>query len=574
MKKDQEEKRILSVEDWRNQVGLKLNPILSSKKENEKRIEEENYQNSLRAEYLLEESIKKIKKEKILKEGNEEDLKKEKSFEALSFYAERPENFCEDFIGVFLDDWQKRAFEALIEHHYLAIRSGSGIGKTAFISLALIWFLSTHPMSKVPATAPSQHQLFDLLWSECFRWIQRSSYLQKTLNWTAQRISVIGYEPTWYSVARTATTSPDGAVSEGLSGFHSEDNLLFIIDECSGVPETIIPAFEGALSGENSYAILTSNPTRRVGYFYDVFHLPKTGNRYYKMHVSCLNTKRVSQQYIDMMKERYGEEHPIYRIKVLGEFAEASDDLLFPPEYLDSMLNTQKDVVQSPKLPIQIGVDIGRVSAKSFATIRQGLNILSFNEKGRKKGSVTDGIEVAEWIEELINDWNPSIVRLDGTGLGSVICDILKRKFGDKIYAFIGSGSAIENHLYLNIRAEGYWILRQKLPSIWSANWPDKLIQQISDIRKKDSSNKKLQIESKEEMMDRAMKSPDELDSMMYAFADNTDLEVRSVAPLSAAIISINNEFHKESTWKDTSGATGIFSLSRSGRGSRFSGLN
>ena len=544
---EKEEKRILSLEDWRNQVGL--NSHLGYPSERKQDLE------SLQAEYLLEESIKKLRRDSS---SAEDEIKKQKSFEAISFYAERPDSFCEDFIGVSLDDWQKKAFDALLQHRYIAIRSGSGVGKTAFISLALIWFLTTHPMSKVPATAPSQHQLFDLLWSECFRWIQRSKYLQKTLDWTAQRIAVKGYEPTWYAVARTATTSPDGAVSEGLSGFHSEDNLLFIIDECSGVPEAIIPAFEGALSGQNSYAILTSNPTRRQGYFFDVFHLPKTGNRYFKMHVSCLDTKRVSQQYIDMMKERYGEDHPIYRIKVLGEFAEASDDLLFPPDFVDSMLNSKKDEIQSPKCPIQIGVDIGRTSSVSFATIRQGTNILSFQQHKRNKGSIKDTVETANWVESLINDWNPSIVRLDGTGIGAGVCDILKRKFGDKIYAFIGAASAIENHLYLNLRAEGYWILRQKLPSIWSASWPEKLIQQISDIRKKDSSNKKIQIESKEEMMDRAMKSPDELDSMMYAFADNTDLEIKSVSPLSTALISLNNEFHHESTWSSSSN---VFSM-------------
>ncbi|MBU1621907.1 MAG: hypothetical protein KKF27_20235, partial [Gammaproteobacteria bacterium] len=143
------------------------------------------------------------------------------SVEALQFYEEHPVEFCRDLIkDVDFDDWQIEAFEALVKDHFVAIKSGSGVGKTVFLSLAQLWFLGTKPFSKVPCTAPSQHQLNDLLWGESHKWISRSEYLSAMLNWTQTKISVKGYEPEWYAVARTARVSPNGHVAEGLQGFH------------------------------------------------------------------------------------------------------------------------------------------------------------------------------------------------------------------------------------------------------------------------------------------------------------------------------------------------------------------
>ena len=482
-----------------------------------------------------------------------------KVFEANRYYAQNPWDFTEDFFQVTCDPWQKDAFRALLDYHYVAIRSGSGVGKTAWISMALIWFLRTHPMCKIPATAPSQHQLFDLLWSECFRWINRSQDLSKTLSWTQTRISVRGYEAAWYAVARTAVTktaSQDETVAEGLQGFHSEDNLLFVVDEASGVPDTIFPAIEGALTNENSYCIMPGNPTRRSGYFFDIFHKPKTGKMYHKIHISCLDTPRVSQRYVDMMLERYGENHPIYRIKVLGEFAEAGDDQLIPLEYIETMQNNTRDETVSPKLPIEIGIDLGRSNALSIATIRQGTNILKFVEQQREKGSITEAQEAIAWVRSLVNDFDPSIVRIDATGLGAPICDFLVEIYGDKIFPFIGAAVAKEPKLYINLRAESYWLLRQKVPKLWAAYWPDKLIHEMSDLRKKESNNGKLQIESKKEMMARAMRSPDHFDSMMYAFASNCD-EIVDVAParFSSKIISINDKLTTKSIWQSSTNA-------------------
>src|SRR6516162_5566156 len=46
----------------------------------------------------------------------------------------------------------------------VSVRSGHGIGKSTAAAWAVFWFLETHDFAKVPCTAPSSHQLRDILW--------------------------------------------------------------------------------------------------------------------------------------------------------------------------------------------------------------------------------------------------------------------------------------------------------------------------------------------------------------------------------------------------------------------------
>ena len=95
------------------------------------------------------------------------------SLEAMQYYEDHPVEFCRDLIGVELDSWQGKAFEALRDKHFIAIRAGSGVGKTVWLSLATMWFIGTRPFCKIPTTAPSQHQLHDLLWGEHQKWMSQ-----------------------------------------------------------------------------------------------------------------------------------------------------------------------------------------------------------------------------------------------------------------------------------------------------------------------------------------------------------------------------------------------------------------
>lgn len=471
--------------------------------------------------------------------------------DAFQHYEENPVDFCQEVIGVELDQWQIDALNNLQKYHFLTIRSGSGIGKTCLLSLITLWFISTKPFCKIPTTAPTQHQLYDLLWSEHHKWISRSPFLQELLVWTQTRIGVKGHEPEWYAVARTAQASPSGEVAEGLQGFHSEDNLLFIVDEASGVPDAVFPAVEGSLTGPNAYCILAGNPTRTDGYFADIFNKPQLGRLYKKMHVSCFDSPRVEARYIDMMKERYGEEHPIYLIKVLGEFASGSINTLIPVSYIEAMQQNSKERVMSPTVPARIGLDVGRSNASSVLTVRQGFNVLEMVER-HKAGRVTDTHEICQWTIEYINAYNPEYVLIDAIGIGAGVYDGLKIIYGDMIIPVIGGQKSSKPERYLNLRAEGYWDLRELIPKLWCKDWPQRLITEMGDLRQKTTiSRNVIQIESKQDMIKRSLRSPDHLDSLMYAFlSPEACLAERVMSPFlfASGFAAINADLVKEDT--------------------------
>lgn len=100
---------------------------------------------------------------------------------------------------------------------------------------------------------------------------------------------MVGYEKRWFATARTATKP------ENMQGFH-EDNMLFIIDEASGVADPIMEAILGTLSGGNNKLLMCGNPTRTSGTFYDAFY---SSRWIYKCHtVSSEDSPRTNKDNI------------------------------------------------------------------------------------------------------------------------------------------------------------------------------------------------------------------------------------------------------------------------------------
>src|SRR5699024_5020777 len=164
--------------------------------------------------------------------------------ERIRLYRQDPLIFFREVTRFQPDDWQVKAARAIAEGRRLAVRSGQGVGKTAFEANVVLWFLACFPYPRVVCTAPTRQQLNDVLWAEIAEWMESSQILGLLLNWTKTRVYMRGYEKRWFAVARTATKP------ENMQGFH-EDNMLFVVDEASGVADPILEAVLGTLSGPN-----------------------------------------------------------------------------------------------------------------------------------------------------------------------------------------------------------------------------------------------------------------------------------------------------------------------------------
>lgn len=180
----------------------------------------------------------------------------------VPLYRKAPCRFFAEVTGFAPDPWQKEAATAIAQHRKVTIRSGQGVGKTAFEANLVLWFLSCFSYPRVVCTAPTRQQLNDVLWAEIAKWQERSPLLQGMLVWTKTRVYMKGHEKRWFAVARTATKP------ENMQGFH-EDNMLFVVDEASGVADPIMEAIQGTLSGDNNRLLMCGNPTQNTGTFHD-----------------------------------------------------------------------------------------------------------------------------------------------------------------------------------------------------------------------------------------------------------------------------------------------------------------
>jgi len=139
--------------------------------------------------------------------------------------------------------------------------------------------------------------------------------------------------------------------------------------------------------------------------------------------------------------------------------------------------------------------------------------------------------ETAGRIHRIAVDTNADEVRIDGSGIGAGVIDILMNddnydRKGYKVVAMIGSGKSPDTLRWLNARALYYDQMREKMAKRELDIDPrdEKLLDEMLMIKFKFSPKGGVQIESKDDMRSRGMKSPDNLDAAVYACAEIDDL--------------------------------------------------
>lgn len=435
----------------------------------------------------------------------------------IEFWRRNPVAFVRDVLSVqYIEPWQEKALMDLADPHkspHMSIRSGHGVGKSAFLSWCILWYTATHFPCKVPCTAPTSHQLEDVLWGELALWRRKMKYgLADLFEVTSDRMYLKLAPEECYATARTARReNPDA-----LQGFHSE-NLMFVVEEASGVPDEIFQPLEGALSTPGARSIMAGNPTRVRGYFYDSHH--KNRAQFNTIRVSCEDSSRVSPNYINKMKMQYGEESNVYRVRVLGEFPLEAADVLIPLSIVEPA--KYRDVEQTLVKPIW-GLDPARYGECLTALAkRQGNHLL---EPVRTWGNInlmeTVGRVVYEYESTPVED-RPYEIIVDVCGLGAGVVDRLAEL--DIPVVGINAGEAPprgDAKRLSKMRDWLWWQAREWFQGL-NVHIPEDeyLISELVDVHYTLSSSGKIIVESKRDMLDRGVPSPDRADAFNLTFA-------------------------------------------------------
>lgn len=431
-----------------------------------------------------------------------------------------PEQFVRDMWGATPDPGQIEMLRAYGRgERGISVRSAVGVGKTTGLSWIAIIHMMTRFPQKTLITAPSAGQLFDALYAEVVQWIgMLPIVLQDLFSITATRIEYRPAPKSSFMSFRTARAENP----EALQGVHSLHDLL-IADEASAVPDPIFAAAAGIMSGEHAQTILTSNPTRTTGFFYKTQTDPDMADRWYRIHISGIESPRQTDAYRQEIILSYGEDHNEYRIRVLGEFPTGDLNTVIPRALVTAAIDRN---VRATLQDIEIwGLDVARFGNDSTVLCkRRGREVSDLLRWEGMDTMQTAGRVRAEFRDTPV-DYRPELILVDDIGVGGGVTDRL-RELNLPVMGINTSESPSQEGRYNNLRSELWfeglkWLQEREggLPSPQESHAAKMLADELCIPTYTYLSNGALKVESKLEMRRRGEKSPNHADAFLLTLA-------------------------------------------------------
>ena len=470
-------------------------------------------------------------------------------------YFNDPVLWAEEVLGAELYSKQKEMLRSLANNKRTAVKSAHSTGKSYTMGIAACWWVSTRGSnSLVVSTAPTYNQVHNILWEEVRKHFVEHGLMGKITQDDQWKIPVEGIDDKGNKRIIEKQVAfgrrPADMDMSAFQGLHRPDGVLFLIDEAVGCPEMIFTAAEVNTTAANCRILAIANPDDYQSAFGKIFKREDpTWNR---MTISVHDTPNftgepVSEhlsallpqpQWVEDMKIQWGEESSRFKSKILAEFPEESDSMFFTQTAIDKSID--HDVPEDFEKECIFGVDIARMG--------EDYNSIYINRGGRLRLHSTWNkvtlTETAGRIHRAAIDEMATEIRIDGSGIGAGVIDILMNdstydRKPYKVIAKIGSGRSPDTLRWLNARALYYDQMREKMQTSQLDIDPkdEKLLDEMLMIKFKFSPKGGIQIESKDDMRSRGMKSPDNLDAAVYACAEidalinnpYSDLEVGSM---------------------------------------------
>lgn len=296
----------------------------------------------------------------------------------------------------------------------------------------------------------------------------------------------------------------------------------FLLEECGEMKKKTFSACverSGTWKMDNmppDLVMTNCNPTQ--GWPKTDYYMPfQTGQLkppYYFQQANIFDNPHLPEGYLDSLKQL---PEPIYKRFVLGSW-DTIDELnqLISWEAIHECAGLIKDESEDQFL----GVDVARFGNDKTVFVRlKGSNIEDIRQFDR-----TDIVQVADITKKMIVEHNISAdnVVVDSVGLGAGVVDILQRE-GYNVFAFSGGAAEVqmgERTLYSfsNLRAQSYWSLSEAIKKHEIGNLTHETLKaDLAATWYFISGDKKIKIESKDDLIKRIGRSPDFADGLCYA---------------------------------------------------------
>ncbi len=463
-----------------------------------------------------------------------------------------------EVLGIEFWSKQQEIAESVAKNGRTAARSGHKVGKTELAAALLLWWCCTRINARGIFTAPTLRQVEEALWAAVRRQVEQAKHRGYNL---------------WPDVALAPSTGVRWADGRRLFGFTASHpdkvsgpsgaNILFVLDEASGVEAGIWQAVQGILGGtdETSGRVLAiGNPTQPSGWFFDAFN-EKRDLWNDPIRISSAESPNVvsgetvvpglaTRTWVREMADEYGEDSPIYQVRVLGDFPTNSANQVIGLGLIEGALSRWDESASPDSETLDIGVDVARFGDDDSAvSARRGSKLYTpaWFEKEQDIKAVVNGYDavrvaavVMQCVRVLARRKERIRVKVDVTGgFGEPVCAMLAALLSTgeiqaeiELYPINFAGQSSDPNKYPVIRDELWFGSRPFFKE--GSMYPDPKAESelIAPTYAPDIQGRN-KVEKKRDTKKRLGRSPDRADSVLLSIyeppviIDNSDQEIQ-----------------------------------------------
>lgn len=427
--------------------------------------------------------------------------------------------------------WQKEVFEYIGERlqnpatRYkpikIAVCSGHGIGKSAFISMLVKWGMDTCVGCNAVVTANTGQQLNTKTWPELAKWFR----MALTRDWFDVKSESIRstdpeYEKNWKADAVTWSEHN----TEAFAGLHNAGKVIILVmDEASAIADKVWEVAEGALTDQDTVIIWVAfgNGTRATGRFRDCFDRLK--HRWKTWQIDSRDVEGTNKEEIAELIADNGIDSDVVKVRVRGMFPSQSYKQFISTDLVDAAFGKHLRKEQYSFAPKILTCDPAWEGDDELVIgLRQGLSFKILKVMPKNDNDIFIANLLARYEDELGCD----AVFIDaGYGTGIVSAGRTMGREWQLVW-FGGASNDPGCHLKRDemINSVKKWLAEGgSIPD-------DKVLHgQLVGIEAIPMLDGKVKIESGKDMKKRGVASPDRLMALALSFAFPVDMPVMTL---------------------------------------------
>lgn len=449
-------------------------------------------------------------------------------------YLQEPDAWVEEALGEFLWSLQKKIARSIVAHRRTAVPSCHESGKSFLAARIAAWWLTNHPPgdAMVVTSAPTGKQVRAILWREIGRAHAKGKLPGRT-NQTEWHMTM----PAGNEELVGFGQKPDDMDPAAFQGIHAKF-VLVIFDEACGMPELLWEAADTLIANDNSRILAIGNPDDPDTEFHkicmpgsgwnvipiDAFKTPNfTGENV----PSYIRPLLIGRMWVEEKRRKWGETNPLWLAKVRGQFPILTTDGLIPMRWIRTA--QIKEYQPIPGDENVIGTDVGGGGDKNISCHRHGERFRIIRRDQEPDTMVSLGNLIAD-----METYGAERAQVDYIGIGKGMVDRAKEQrlpiVGVNVSMMSneeaqrqekkkGKRDDASTSTYANLRAEGYWRLRERFQDGRADIDPDDddLAAQLVALKYKRNSRGQIVIVSKDELKRELHRSPDEADACMLS---------------------------------------------------------